>query len=218
MKIRILVILYLSSALWIFAKEQTTHTFKNHNFRISLPSYWEIQKNFESHKNKPLVIANSREENLFLEIYAEKKSDRNLRNSFLQTLKHQKLWAENYLDLDQVAEFPIYNLEGYWARTMGYQNKKKILGYLVYATDGVNTFTIHAFTYANLFPKNFISLKNLLQEFTLNVNYKSECCLECLNSVTNATFNTKTNCSELIETEECFFYFQNRPYNIKQCQ
>lgn len=218
MKIKILVILYLSISSALFTKEMTTHTFKTHNFRIQLPSYWDVEKNYDHSKGKPLVFGASKEDNIFLEIFIPRKYESNLKFGFLQTLKNHQLWAENYTDIEQVAEFPSFNLKGYWARTMGYKHKKKIHGYLVYATDGINLLVIHTYTSANLFPKNFLIMKNIFQGFALNRNYRSECCNECTAASQDRINSSNASCSDFTETEECFTYFQNEPYTISQCR
>lgn len=218
MKIKISVILYLSISAALFSKEMTTHTFKTHNFRIQLPSYWEIIKDFEQSKGRPLVLAASKEENISLEIFTPKKHNLNLKLGFLQTLKNHHLWAENYTDIEQVAEFTSFNLKGYWARTMGYKHKKKIHGYLVYATDGIHLLVIHTYTNANLFPKNFLIMKNIFQGFALNRNYRSECCNECVSAALDRSNSSNASCSDFTETEECFTFFQNEPHSILNCK
>jgi len=195
-----------------------THTFKSHNFRIELPTYWEIQKAFGDHKEKPLLSAFSNEDRIHLEIYVYPYEEKDLKRGFIQILKKQQLWAENYTSLDQEAEFSLYALEGYWAKTMGFRQKKKINGYIIYGSDGVNLFVIHTYTLANLFPKNFLTLKETIRGFTLNRNFQNECCDECMNLTKEQYKNSNLNCAEFAETEECLLYFQNLPKTVEKCK
>lgn len=217
MKIRVFLILCLLLSPSLFAKERMTHTFKSHNFRIELPLHWELQKAFGDHKHKPLLYAFSSEDRIHLEIFVYPEENKNPKQEFVHTLKHLQLWAENYTSLDQETEFSLYNLEGYWAKTMGFRQKKKINGYIIYASDGLNIFVIHTFTQTSLFPKNFLTLKEVIKGFSLNRNFKSECCVECLNLAKDRT-NLNLACVDFTETEECFFYFQNRPQTISTCK
>jgi hypothetical protein len=155
---------------------------------------------------------------VYLEIFVYPRQNNDLKLGFIQTLKKLQLWAENYTSLDQEAEFPLYHLEGYWAKTMGFKNKKKMFGYVVYASDGVNLFVIHTYTNANLFPKNFKTLKDIFNGFSLNRNYKDECCNECTMLFPNDANPAKTNCSDYTETDECMIYFQNKRQTISQCR
>ena len=220
MKIRILLILYLCISAFLLAKERMTHTFKTHNFRMELPTHWELKKYFGDHKQKPLLTAVSTEDRINLEVfvYAQTEETKDKKLGFIQTLKTLQLWAENYTDLDQEAEFAFYNLDGYWAKTMGFKHKRKTYGYIVYASDGVNLFVIHAYTNAALFPKNFKTMKDIFNGFTLNRNYKNECCNECTMLFPNDQDQSKTSCTDFTETEECMIYFQNKPQTIRQCR
>ena len=218
MKIKILLVLYLTVLVSLAAKERMTYTFKTHNFRIELPTHWELKKSLTDHKHKPILIAQSEEDRVYLEIFVYPRQNNDLKLGFIQTLKKLQLWAENYTSLDQEAEFPLYHLEGYWSKTRGFKNKKKMFGYVVYASDGVNLFVIHTYTNANLFPKNFKTLKDIFNGFSLNRNYKDECCNECTMLFPNDANPAKTNCSDYTETDECMIYFQNKPQTISQCR
>ncbi len=218
MKIKILLFLYLTTISLLFANERMTYTFKTHNFRIELPVHWELTKSLEDHKHRPILVASSEEDRIHLEIYVFPREARDLKQGFLQTLKNLQLWAENYTSLDREAEFPLYHLEGYWAKTMGFKHKRKTYGYIVYASDGVNLFVIHAYTNAALFPKNFKTMKDIFNGFTLNRNYKNECCNECTMLFPNDQDQSKTSCTDFTETEECMIYFQSKPQTIRQCR
>ena len=220
MKIRILLILYLCISAFLLAKERMTHTFKTHNFRMELPTHWELKKYFGDHKQKPLLTPVSTEDRINLEVfvYAQTEETKDKKLGFIQTLKTLQLWAENYTDLDQEAEFAFYNLDGYWAKTMGYRQKKKINGYIVYGSDGVNLFVIHTYTYANLFPKNFLTMKDIFRGFSLNRNFKNECCNECTNLSQGQSKASNVNSADFTETEECLLYFQNKPQTVSQCK
>ncbi|HMV44066.1 MAG TPA: hypothetical protein PLS71_23630 [Leptospiraceae bacterium] len=194
-----------------------TYTFKAHNFRIDLPTHWELRKAKTSSLKKPLFTAYSKEDRIHLEVYTTNYQKRDMQEGFILTLKNLQLWAENYTSLDQEAEFPLYHLKGYWAKTMGYKQKRKIFGYLVYATDGVNLFIIHSYTQANLFPKNFLSMKEIFKGFSLNRNYKNECCNECITLSLEGIENQKASCANFTETNECMFFFQNQPMSVLEC-
>lgn len=218
MKIKIFLILYLSMNFFLFGKERMTYTFKTHNFRIELPTHWELSKSLSDHKHKPILTAVSTEDRIHLEIYVLPREASDMKIGFIHTLKNLQLWAENYTSLDREAEFPLYHLEGYWAKTTGFKHKRKTYGYVVYASDGVNLFVIHAYTNAALFPKNFKVMKDIFNGFTLNRNYKNECCNECTILFPNDRNSSQTSCTDYTETEECMIYFQNKPQTVSQCR
>lgn len=216
MKILISLIISFLAIVSVGANEQMTYTFKAHNFRLSLPNHWELKKKETARKQKPIILAHSKEDRIHLEIYTSQYKKEELQDGFIKSLKTLQLWAENYISLDQEAEFPLYHLNGYWAKTTGFKQKKKIYGYLVYATDGVNLFTIHTYTNASFFPKNFHAMKEVLKGFSLNRNYKNECCNECGQLSTN--LGKDSSCISFTETDECMVYFQNQPMSILQCK
>lgn len=125
MKIKILLILYLTMASVLFSNERMTYTFKTHNFRIELPTHWELTKSLADHKHKPILVASSEEDRIHLEIYVFPREAHDLKQGFLQTLKNLQLWAENYTSLDREAEFPLYHLEGYWAKQWASNKNEK---------------------------------------------------------------------------------------------
>ena len=95
MKIKILLFLYLTMASVLFSNERMTYTFKTHNFRIELPTHWELTKSLADHKHKPILVASSEEDRIHLEIYVFPREAHDLKQGFLQTLKNKLLKLKN---------------------------------------------------------------------------------------------------------------------------
>lgn len=208
--------LFFSAFTLILSADILTHSFKAYNFRIELPSDWNLSKS-RKHSKSAIYIAKHEKSGITYEIKTKKRKEDDLEKELHSIIKAEKLSIENFSKLSQEPNSNFQSLEGFHLKFSASIQNKNSTGYFIFGSDGVNSFQIKIYTPEELFEKNFKTMKTILSGFSINSDFKQKCCDECKN-ISKEFKGNYDNCSEFTSSEDCSIYFRFKPTTLSQCK